>query len=236
MDASNTNTIDASNTNTIDIIYIIVSSEFEKDRLNYLTNYFNANKTTIPIKFYEPYYKNRDESKIDFSHYENMSIPEIMLSQTYEKIFEEIIKNNYKYVITLESDVLFCENFFEKLNGIFNEWITQAQHPSVVFFGNGSRVAKLIPEAHISENLYEMNISRCTDSMLFDRDAVVYLYDKIKHNKNYRAIDSFLETFIGLEIYGYWLSNPITIQGSQNGTYESTIQLIRRRRGNRRRK
>lgn len=221
-------------TEKIDMIYIIVSSEFEKDRLSYLTNYFENNKIDIPITYYEPFYKNRDEGKIDFERYAEIKIPEIMLMYTYEKLFEEIIEKDYKYVLTLESDVLFHVNFKEKLDVIFTEWISKSEHPSVVFLGNGVGV-KLLQETKISKNLYEMNVSKCTDSMLFDRKMVIYMYDKIKKSAIISCpVDRLFDNFIGLETYGYWIEDPIITQGSQNGTYESTIQNVFRRRNHKR--
>ncbi len=214
---------------SIEMIYIIVSSEFEKDRLKYLTDYFENNKIDIPITYHEPFYKNRDESKIDFSRYSEIRIPEIMLMYTYEKLFEEIIAKCYNYVLILESDVLFHKNFKENLDVIFKEWINYAEHPSIVYLGN-SFAPKIEPESKISENLYEMNIARCTDSMIMDREMILYLYNKIQNCKiNKDAIDQFINKYIGLETYGYWVKDPLITQGSQNGTYDSTIQNVSKR-------
>ena len=215
----------------IDIIYIIVSAEFEKDRLNYLQNYFQINNIDIPIKYYEPFYKNRDEHAVDMQYYTNLNIAEIMLFCTYEKMFEEIIEKKYKYILTLESDVLFCDNFNEKLNTIFKEWVERAEHPSILFIGNGVNRG-YNQKAQISDNLFEMNESKCTDSMIFDYDSIKYLADKIKYIKNNgklsNAVDRVIDHCIGLDILSYWIKEPIIIQGSQNGTYDSTIHPIRR--------
>jgi hypothetical protein len=213
----------------IDIIYIIISTEFEKNRMEYLTNYFQNNKIDIPIIYYEAYYKNRDEHKIDFNRYQNLKIPEIMLAYTYEKLLEDILKTEYKYFLILESDVLFCDNFKEKLNDIFTEWVAIAEHPSIIFIGNGNNLVPL-EKTKISENLYEMNSSKCIDSILFDKNSIQYIHNKIKNTPIINiSIDRLIDDMIGLEINSYWIKNPIILQGSQNGTYESTIQNVSRK-------
>jgi GR25 family glycosyltransferase involved in LPS biosynthesis len=207
----------------IDKIFIIVSKEFEKDRFEYLNNYFENNKTNIPIEYFEPYYKNRDEDKININKYRNLKKGEIMLSETYIKLFTHIVENNLKYTLILESDVLFENNFFENLQIIFDEWINVGKHPSIVFLGTGANLQPNIKNK-ISENLFLQNSTKCTDSMLFDLDAIKHILNK-KNNLLLinKPIDHLWNYFIGKDIFSYWIKNPLVIQGSQTGVYKSTI-------------
>jgi hypothetical protein len=212
----------------IDIIYIIVSSEFEKDRLNYLQKYINENFKVYKdrIKYYEPFYKNRDEELIkDCNYHGKLRTAEKMLFSTYSKMFKEILELKYENILILESDVLFVNNFEVKLDEIYNEWLNNRKNKvSMVFLGNG---CNLHPDERnrISNNLYLQNSSKCTDSMLCSRECVEYINNYInKLNIIDKPIDFMLNKILGEECNGYWIKYPMVIQGSQNGTYKSTIQ------------
>lgn len=208
-------------------IYIIVSTEFEKDRYQYLLSYFKNNKpkSNIEIEYFEAYFFNRDEDKIDMNHYNNEKLPlePIMLCHTYEKLFEKILEQDIEDVVVLESDVMFETNFYEKLEMIYDEWKNVASHPSTVFLGNG---CNLIPrqETRISQNLYEMNGTKCTDSMIFDKKSVEIIYNNMKNMVIENPVDYLWNKFIGKEnLKFYWIHEPIVQQGSQNGTYISRV-------------
>lgn len=207
-------------------IYIIVSTEFEKDRLKYLTSYFESNPCppNLKINYFEAYYFNRDEGKIDRNHYgPKLPIGPIMLSHTYEKLFEEILSKNLEDVVILESDVMFQPNFYSNLDMIYKEWINIASHPSVVFLGNG---CNLVPrqETRISQNLYETNSTKCTDSMIFDRKSIEIIYKNMINMVIEKPVDYLWNTFVGIEnLKLYWIDRPIVHQGSQNGTYASRV-------------
>jgi len=212
----------------IDIIYIIVSSEFESERLNYLQKYINENFIVYKdrIKYYEPFYKNRDEELIKNCNYHSkLRTAEKMLFSTYTKIFKEILEEKYENILILESDVLFLNDFENRLDEICNEWIINRKNKaSMIFLGNG---CNLIPDERnrISKNLYLQNSSKCTDSMLCSRESIEYINNYInKLNIIDKPIDFMLNEILGKECNGYWIKNFMVIQGSQNGTYKSTIQ------------
>lgn len=212
----------------IDIIYIIVSSEFEKERLNYLQKFVNENIKIYKdkIKYYEPFYKKRDEELIkECNYHSKLRIAEKMLFSTYIKIFKEILENKYENILILESDVLFVNNFEIKLNEIYDEWkINRKSEISMVFLGNG---CNLIPNEKnkISSNLYLQNTSKCTDSMLCSYDCIEYISNYINNLDIIdKPIDFMLNDILGEKCNSYWIKNPIAFQGSQNGTYKSTIQ------------
>lgn len=212
----------------IDIIYIIVSKEREKQRYEYLIKYFEEHPCKYKIEYIEPYYKNRDENKIPRSHYSPpnnyLSLGAIMLSYTYEKLFEHIINDTkYNHILILESDVLFHNDFYSKLDIIYDDWVHNGKHPSVIFLGNG---CNLIPSQNTrcTSNLYLTNKTKCTDSMLFDRDVIIYIYNHMLNMVITKPVDHLWESMFGKNIFAYWIDEPLVTQGSQNGKYLSSIQ------------
>lgn len=211
----------------IDRIYIIVSQEKEPDRYEYLNRHIPISLKNYQNKvvLYEPYYKNRDEDKIkDINFIEKLKVGEKMLLATYIKLFDEIIEKETGDILILESDVLYANNFSEKLEEYYNEWLKHKKEGSVLFLGNG---CNLHPNYNnrISSNLFLQNTSKCTDSMLMDIQSIKIISEYIKKlNIIEKPIDHLLNNIFGKTIYGYWIVYPIIYQGSQNGTYKSSIQ------------
>jgi hypothetical protein len=62
--------------------------------------------------------------------------------------------------------------------------------------------------------------------MLINIEFVKYIKDFIdKQSIINKPIDHFMNIIFNNDIKGYWIGNPIIHQGSQNGTYTSTIQI-----------
>jgi hypothetical protein len=214
----------------IDFIYIIISKEKEKERYNYiinnitkyLPNYFKNNK----IIFYEPFFIDRDEiklSSLNLNFSKTLKNGEKMLLATYVNLFKELLEKKYEKILILESDVLFVDNFEEKLNIIYDEWNLFKKNSSIVFLGNG---CNLKPKTkRISNNLYLENRSKCTDSMLLDLESITNINIFLNSLEIIDLpIDHLLNRIMNKTIYGYWIHEPIIFQGSQNGTYKSCIR------------
>jgi glycosyl transferase family 25 len=212
---------------TIDAIYILVSNEFEKNRLLYLKNNtpIHLSNYQDKIVYIEPYFKNRDENKLGFLPFNSiLKTSEKCLFCTYYKLFETIINNSFKHVLILESDVIFQKNFENILDEIFYEWLNITENPSVIFLGNGCNLKPNIKNK-VSKHLYLQNSSKCTDSMLMNLEYVKYVKEFIdKQSVITHPIDHFLNLIFNKTVYGFWIENPIIHQGSQNGTYKSSIQ------------
>ena len=207
----------------IDKIYIIISKEFEPERYAYLTSYFNK-YPDIDVVFFEASYINRDENLIDYSKYgSSLKKREIMLLEGYRRLFKHILTNtNYQYVFILESDVLFVDNFLEILTDYIKQWKALNTSRSMVFTGNGCNLKPNVSNK-VSTNLYKENWSRCTDSMLMTRESIIYFYNHLENNIINNPIDHIL-VYGDSAIVSYYAEPHIIIQGSQNGTYASTIQ------------
>jgi GR25 family glycosyltransferase involved in LPS biosynthesis len=205
----------------IDKIYVIISKQFEPDRYAYLQSYFAAHPE-LDVEFYEASYVNRDENKVDFSKYSGLRKPQIMLLDTYIRLFKHILENTTnQYVYILESDVLFVDNFIQKLQKYVLEWKNLNADTSMVFTGNGCNLKPHI-ENKKSEHLYKENTSRCTDSMLMTRKAVEYFYNYLENNLIQKPIDH-IYIYGDDKITSYYAEPHIIVQGSQNGTYKTTV-------------
>jgi GR25 family glycosyltransferase involved in LPS biosynthesis len=207
-------------------IFVIVSKELEPERFAYLNNYFQNNPLNAPITYWEPLYKNRDEHLFNRQKYINLKTGEIGLAQTYERLFEHIVKNfnENELFLTLESDVIFTENFPQKLNIILQEFNFLNKENSVVFLGDGCNMHP-IPNQQKTEHLYQTNGTKCTDSMLLTYNCVKNLHIFTQNNIINRPIDHIWnDTFKNYDISAYWSEPPIIQQGSQLGIYPSMIK------------
>ena len=210
----------------LDCIYIILSKSFEKDRLYYLENYFKNNPINIPIEYIEPFYIGRDDNNINYSHYvPSLKKGEKMLAATFEKLFENILKNtSHQRIIIFESDVIFYPNFNEEISIILDEWINNANHPSIVFFGGASFSIPIIKEKKNKSILYLMNETRCCDSMLLDRLSIQIIYDKMKTTIITEPVDHLWNKYFSKELLGYWTNKSLTQQGSDLKVYKTILR------------
>ena len=213
--------------NHIDHIYIIVSKHYESTRYQYLQDNLAPLFNTNYITFFEPYYKGRDSidmitSKLGTLKH-RLSIGAGMLYMTYYKLLLDILESKYQTVLILESDVLFDkDNLINNINQVINDWIQLKDRNSMIFLGNGCNF-KPSKNQHISNTcLYKTNASKCTDSMIWTNEVCQSLL------KNMFPIELPIDLHINQvsqsnQFNCYWIENPIFIQGSQNGTYQSTI-------------
>jgi hypothetical protein len=206
----------------IDKIYVIVSKAHEKDRLEYIQNYFDKNPG-FDVEYIDALWKTE---VIDFSKYD-LSMPKghIMLIENNKRLYKHILENtNYERVYICESDIIFVDDFPNKFKTIINEWVNLSYEQyeiSMIFTGNGCNF-KPNANTQVSPNLYKENRSKCAESVLYTRKAV---------EKNYEFLNNMSIINVGFDhipFYGddkviaYWAEPHIMIQGTQNGTYTST--------------
>lgn len=209
-----------------DHVYIIISSQFEPDRLLYMTNYFTKYSLGIPISFFEAIYKNRDEHKLDKNRYSDTLYPgEKCLTQTYINLFRYItMKTTHNNVLILESDCLFQEDFREKFTAVMKDYEKIATGRDMILFGNA---CKLVPKLcnHRIGNLYLQNISNCTDSMFMNIETVKSILEYLDNNFITKPIDHLLNDIIpNMNINSYWCIPELVTQGSAIGKYKSTVR------------
>jgi len=131
------------------------------------------------------------------------------------RAFEKIAIEG-KPAIIFEDDVLFdpaaVDAFITNLHTIPSDW-------EFCFFGTGCNL-KLSGTGFVKNN--NKFKSKCTDSMVIHPVAARIMFNDLKNDKAYMAIDWDLNyRFIKLNTVVYWYEPGITAQGSQNGTYPS---------------
>ena len=82
---------------------------------------------------------------------------------------------------------------------------------------------------NIDIDIYKTNITRCTDSFIWSYKGIekfVLYIEKIIFTTGIDwPIDFFMNNFLKQNEFDmYWTYPSLTTQGSQNGTYKSTIQ------------
>jgi len=140
------------------------------------------------------------------------------------KIF---LASSHNTVLVLESDVLVSSpQWVDMLKNVVDELKTlEGWRKSITFCGNG---CGLTPSAESARGkyLYEMNASKCCDSMIWQRESIEEI---TKHMFPIVApIDVWL-THCWFRPHSdvhkaYWIQPTIFEQGSQNGKYASNVQ------------
>jgi GR25 family glycosyltransferase involved in LPS biosynthesis len=207
----------------IDKFYIIISKKYEADRYIYLQKYFEEHPG-FEVEYVDALWSH-DVGNIDLSRYNTnrLRIPEIMLIETNIRLFKHILENtDDSYIYICESDIIFQNNFPQRLKETIAEWKSLNEDTSAVFTGNGCNIK---PQMHnkVTNTLYKQNASRCADSILFTRKAVQNVLSQLQQLP---IIDLPLDhiSFYGNDkVISYYLEPHIVAQGSQNNTYKSSL-------------
>jgi GR25 family glycosyltransferase involved in LPS biosynthesis len=226
-------------------IYIVGDATREPDRIAYLNSYFESEDLSEHVSYFQPTYKTTLTDK-DFQKYmpinctvsgREMSAAELSIFLNmfflFEKILKEWIDDREKYICVFESDVIFEGSFRNYLQGL--TCFLSDVHPECVSIGSGcDLIHDTINTDDLNFQIYPSSIVRCMDSFLFTYDGIRKFTDYIRkwfaEGKSInQPIDNFFETFLKLEqkdepYTQYWVWPSITRQGSQYGTYSSTIQ------------
>jgi GR25 family glycosyltransferase involved in LPS biosynthesis len=201
------------------------------DRKKHILEQFNK-QGIIDYEFIEKYDKDEItdyESNLFDTNYKKSTMS-LHLKHNY---VYNIIAENYEYALILEDDVILCDNFIEKLNN----YITQLpENIDMLFIGDGCNLHiekhKLIPNKNIYEKcLYPTSwggngASRCSDSYIITKKCANKMCEYI-NNLKYEItlpIDWWLNVATRDNNFKvYWAEPTIVTQGTQNGTFQSSI-------------
>ena len=224
---------------SLDHIYIIVSQQFEADRIPTLRNMLREGG--IPderVTFFEPFYKGRDDINIVRKMIKPPLIHHIsegagFLYLSFYKLMRTFLASKHQTILVLESDVLAQQptEWPSQLDTVIRELQTLPDwRKSITFCGNGCGLEPS-PETRRGTQgiLYEMNSSKCCDSMIWQRDAIADIVDHMLPMNG--PIDIWLaqvwypsSVAKSKQHKAYWIKPTIFMQGSQNGTYASNVQ------------
>jgi len=215
----------------------IVSEDKERDQYNSMVKQLVDNKFDDFITEYSlpTYYDNMDKKlfnkiKINNSKYlasnnKKLSLKEISLFLNFYIIMKRILGYYRSGIfIIFESDVIFKDNF-NSLQSLINS--VSINDFDCISFGSGCNME--FQSSNIK--LYKMQKTRCTDSFLFSytgiQKFVNYIESKIFNSSTGldNPIDFFMNEFLMDDTFNmFWTSPSFTVQGSQTGVFNSTIQ------------
>jgi len=222
--------------------FIIGDEKREPERIAYLKKYFDGIEN---IRYFQPTYKNTLSQEeiakyvpVNWTQWDRpLRLSEISLFLNFIYLFEKILAEyNDGYFLILESDVLFLTEY-QGYKKYIDDILIKIKELDIDCSSIG-RGCNLDPPG-INHNFQgyqfvKMIKTRCTDSLIFSYKGIQKIYSHIinflKEGKSLnQPVDIFFETYFDLnKDYKFiWIYPSICVQGSQNDTYETSIQVIK---------
>jgi hypothetical protein len=220
-------------------LFVIGNKTREPERIQYLETVFVDQGLQQHVDYFQPTYKDtlpEDLRNLYFSEPSkllgrSLKNSEMSIFLNFLLLFESILRDySDGYFAIFESDVLFELPIVDYIR--YMEHIIQLNPPECFSIGSGCDLI------HDDINTDDMNFQifpservRCMDSFLFSYNGIrkfvdyIYAFQK-KHGSIDQPIDNFFETFLkgNKEFVQLWVWPSLTQQGSQSGTYTTTIQ------------
>lgn len=138
--------------------------------------------------------------------------------------YQRLANSTYDYALILEDDTILVENFMPILESRIGTLSDEKSKWDFLFIGSCCNLR--ISQEHIIPGQYWYKKSypatKCADSYVIKRKAAQACLEELPYTL---PIDWELSYIIEKRnMTTYWLEPPIVVQGSQNGTYESSIQ------------
>lgn len=201
------------------------------DRKKCIIEQFQKNNITN-YEFVENYDKDDLTSDEINMFIDNYRKPTMSLFLKHIYVFRQIAEK-YENALIFEDDVILSHNFIDKFNNYYNQL---PDDYDMLFIGNGCNLHieshKILPNINIYEKcLNETDwggngCTRCSDSYVINKKCAIKLINSLKYKIDLQ-IDFWLNMaarYNNLKVY--WAEPTIVTQGSQNGTYNSTIQHL----------
>lgn len=237
----------------IDMIYVIVDKEKEPERFEYIDKWMTENeivnkkylmycyKDTLttadiekyylhnPFMFWKKYSINYFDKNKNINESRKLKNSVISLVINHIKVLEDIVKNEYKSALILESDVIFEKDFIKRWNEEYVEQIPQ--NWDVVILGTGNNNHENMKEAFTPPNTdtsrkriyYNARfMMKCTEATLFTNSACKkILQDIIPFNA---PIDHEYDYYLSENrMHVYMCEPPLIKNGSEIKHYKSTL-------------
>lgn len=159
--------------------------------------------------------------------YRDLRESEICNSLSHISALKKVVENNLEYAIVLEDDVIFKDDFKEKIDDIINR---TPKDLDVMFFGTSYSMIQLDSatsdiSVKICENIWKKipGITRTVDAYIVSNKGAKILTDQIK--EIVLPFDFELTYFFRkLKMNIYWYDPGFVYQGSQTGHYNSSIR------------
>lgn len=148
---------------------------------------------------------------------------EVSCALKHKQALIEFTNTKNPYFFVIEDDVIFADNFVNKLNQYFNElpddW-------DVLFIGSGGN--KQVPQNELVDGkkwyYKQYPADRCADAIIMKRNAAKCLLYHINTHGLIFPYDHELSFWLNICCMNvYWLHPPLIVQGSQNGKFKSLL-------------
>ena len=233
----------------IDHIYIVHCTQYP-ERYEYLKNTFthlnipddyyefviNTHKSTLTDDIISKYYttdadiRNKELKIIGEDRYltKDVSKGNISCGINHLNIWEKVISSSHKNVLILEDDILFDENTIKHLVEATMQLPEKFSLCSLEE-GAGLKVTNYITRNIDPDHMFYKvpdGRMRCTGSYITNKETCKRLINLNQKRKFSLEIDMQLWLYGKLKLLDiYWVYPHVFLQGSQNGTYESGIQI-----------
>lgn len=149
-----------------------------------------------------------------------LNAAEMSLTIKHGKVFQWLSEQQGDMFIVFEDDVVLCDDFDKH----FNDYLSRTPTDwDVIHFGSGAGLKA--PGATPDKIAYRINhpASRCTDSMLFKKSALINLA------KTWFPFHLICDYELGYQHYlhdqkVYWWEPGLVIQGSEHGVFKSVLR------------
>lgn len=182
----------------------------------------------VPVNFFTKWDR-EDLTEADRQRAGQISDAELSLALKHIGIWQEFLESGQPYCLVFEDDVFLAKDFNAKLAKCLVE-MGDPNRMSVVYLGNGSNYYIGWKHLKRGQHLYPAHHARCADSYLITRPVAEARVKWFAANKISTSIDHLIEKVdptIGVEML--WFERPIVEQGSENGTFRSSVTEKRRR-------
>lgn len=148
---------------------------------------------------------------------------EISCAMKHIGVWREFLASGYPYCLVFEDDVILSNSFSRK----FNEGLAEFADPdrnAVVYLGNGGNYYTALWQLKKGRHLYPAPHCRNTDSYLITRRVAEARCAWFAANKITLPIDHQIDRIDaqnGVDVL--WFERPIVEQGTQNGTFSTSI-------------
>jgi hypothetical protein len=218
-------------------IYVIGDKKREPTQIAYIEDYLSTSGLTN-VTYFQPTWKDcLTEHQIQHFvetmdlHGRPLKRSEMSLFLNFLYTFQQIsAAHSSGWFLLLESDVIFEGDLADYLQRLSAK--IETLEADCISLGSGcDLIDDNVNIDDMSFQLARKYVVRCTDTLLFSWKGLntlnEYMQSWIQRGEQFNEpIDNFFDTFIKNtpEYRYYWVWPSITLQGSQNGHYPSSIQ------------
>ncbi len=202
----------------------VLGQYYKEDAETWIAKYFFIRKIMTENAFYSHAKKSWGEGVKPGAYIgtspRRLKDSEISLSMKHIQAYKTIIDQDWNYAVIIEDDVIFNDGFQKDFS---NNLLATPADWDVIFFGSGCGFR--VPERTEEKSIYRMLPPRgkCSDSYVISRKAAERFLNHMvpfTHAIDFEIV--FWMNFLNMKCY--WWEPSMTSQGSQTGSFSSSIQ------------